>query len=546
MRHSIQLDLPSPIESLNDIKFGSTPLTPTKIDRNSLDIDLSQLQLPDLSNLETKIDIPEIQNVVPDQLFPTQLSVPEITQPPVPEMTQQTLTETNILSSSNALSSSGGYCSLCTACGSGNGHSHNAGFAGEGTVAQFNSGSSKWNQSGGQGSPVDITYSFAPNFQLSGLSQNESQSLFREALGVWADVAPLNFQEIQDPGNGNAVDIRVQADFIDGNSNTLAFAFFPQGGDQTYDTGENWSSSLFLETAVHETGHSLGLGHESGTDAIMNPSIQGRFDGPGSAFLLQDDINGIRSIYGNGQGSVDSPSPSPSPTPTPSPSPAPTPTPSPTSEIDGTKGADTLAGGIANETIRGFAGNDRLEGKGGNDNLQGGSGNDIVIGSAGNDISNGGNGNDRLYAGTGNDKVDGGAGNDSVVGGTGNDTLRGGGGQDKLIGIYNSGANPGAGDVDILIGGEGADTFVLGDAKNVYYADGPATSNYAVVRDFDQSEGDVLQLNGQASDYSLGSSSRELPNGTALIYEGGNSRETIAIIQGDTNFSLDSDAVQFV
>lgn len=121
-------------------------------------------------------------------------------------------------------------------------------------------------------------------------------------MGVWADAAPLNFREVRDPGNGRAVDIRVGAEFIDGRSNTLAFAFFPEGGDQTYDTGETWNSSLFLETAVHETGHSLGLGHQGGVGAIMNPSIQGRFNGPGSAFLLQDDINGICSLYGSGSG----------------------------------------------------------------------------------------------------------------------------------------------------------------------------------------------------------------------------------------------------
>ena len=113
--------------------------------------------------------------------------------------------------------------------------------------------------------------------------------MFEEALQIWTDYAPLNFVEIEDPGNGRDVDILVQDDFIDGRSGTLAFAFFPKGGDITFDDGEQWRPGLYLETAVHEIGHSLGLGHESGTNAIMNPSIKNRFSGAGDAFLLQDD-----------------------------------------------------------------------------------------------------------------------------------------------------------------------------------------------------------------------------------------------------------------
>ena len=33
----------------------------------------------------------------------------------------------------------------------------------------------------------------------------------------------------------------------------------------------------------------------------MNPSVQNRYSGLGTAFLLTDDINGIRSLYGEGQ-----------------------------------------------------------------------------------------------------------------------------------------------------------------------------------------------------------------------------------------------------
>lgn len=520
MRHSLQLDFEqgfeSPIESLNDLTFGSISLTPVNTNSDNFSNNPPQPKLLDLSDLDTsdlgtKVTLPETQTLMPAQRFSPELSGSGITQQ----------------------ASTPNFCHSDTS----HSHSHGAGLQSGETVAQFNNrdGRFKWDQPGGKGKAVDITYSFAPNFKLSGLSNSQAKSLFREALGVWADASPLNFREIRDPGNGSAVDIRVEAEFIDGRSNTLAFAFFPQGGDQTYDTGETWNSSLFLETAVHETGHSLGLDHESGVNAIMNPTIQGRFNGPGSAFLLQDDINGIRSLYGSGQGSVQSlpsspsPSPAPSPTPTPSPSPTSTPNLTPNSQqIDGTTGRDTLRGGADDEMIRGFAGNDRL------------------IGAAGRDLMYGGSGNDRTYAGSGNDRVYGGPGNDLLVGGKGNDAMFGGGGRDRLIGVYTRAGQPGVGEIDQLTGGKGPDTFVLGDQQKVYYADGPATSNYAVVKDFTLSQEDVLQLNGKASDYSLGSSPQGLPSGTALVYEGGTSNEIIAIIQGDTNLSLNSSAFKYV
>lgn len=543
MRHSFQLDFEqrfeSLIESLNDLKVGST--SQASVDIKSDNIDIDPQQILELSELGTKVSLPDIQTFIPTALF-------------VPESSAQTsIPEQNVgTQSPNVLES--GYCCLCTACGTG--HSHGAKFQTGGTVAQFNdnNGRFKWDQPGGRGQAVDITYSFAPSFSLNGLTNNQAKSLFREALGVWAEAAPLNFREIQDPGNGRAVDIRVGADFIDGRSNTLAFAFFPQGGDQTYDNGDNWNASLFLETAVHETGHSLGLGHESGVDAIMNPSIQRRFNGAGSAFLLQDDINGIRSLYGSGTGSVSPISPSPAPTPAPTPAPSPSPTPG-DNRIDGTNRNDVLRGGSRNDVIRGFAGNDLLSGRGGNDRLLagtgndrafGGSGNDVISGDGGNDRMSGGSGNDRMFGGSGNDRMSGNSGNDLLKGGSGNDSLSGGDGRDRLIGVNTRDANPGVGEIDFLRGGRSADAFVLGDSQKVYYADGPATSNYAMVQDFTPNQGDVLQLNGTANDYSLGSSPQGLPSGTALVYEGGSSREIIAIIQGTTNFSLTSSAVRYV
>lgn len=428
--------------------------------------------------------------------------------------------------------------------------------------AEFNTSSGlKWDQPNGLGSAVNITYSFANSFNnLNGSTTNALKDLFEEALGVWSEVSPLNFTEIQDPGNGAAVDIRVNGDFIDGRNNVLARAFFPQGGDITFDTGDNWNASLFLETAVHEIGHSLGLGHETGVDAILNPSIQGRYNGPGTAFLLQDDINGVRSIYGSGRGSVDPLGGNPAPNPAPSPSPAPSP-----NVINGNDGNNNLRGTGQRDVISGLGGNDTVFGGDNNDLLRGNRGNDIVLGEAGNDSLFGGSGRDTLSGGlgrdqlrgrSGNDFLEGGGGQDLLVGNIGRDTLvggaqrdelYGGSGNDVLIGVNQNATRPGAGEIDTLRGDGGADTFVLGNRSTAFYTDSGST-DYAVIGDFRRGQGDVLQLNGRASDYSLGNSNNVngLPaNGTLIINDTIGNGELIAVVQGD-NVTLNSNSVRFV
>ena len=160
----------------------------------------------------------------------------------------------------------------------------------------------KWtNTSNGK---TNVTFAFDDVFAVNGLSFDRAKELFVSALSTWSQYAPLNFQEIEDPGSTSQVDILVQSDFIDNAGGTLAFAYFPTFGDITFDNSESWSETKFLETATHELGHSLGLDHEGDVSAIMNPVLDNKFAGGNGPFLLQDDINGIRNLYGSGNGNV--------------------------------------------------------------------------------------------------------------------------------------------------------------------------------------------------------------------------------------------------
>ncbi len=195
-----------------------------------------------------------------------------------------------------------------------------------GVTPQFETSGLKWSQPGGLGNPVNITYSLS-NLLTSDLGGTLSAATVydavEEAFGLWAKYAPLNFKEVVDAGPGvsdsdyspfNRPNIRIGHHEIDGGSNILAHAFFPDGsgraGDVHLDSDESWttegsfSSIDIIEVMTHELGHSLGLDHEPSDDAIMNAFYSGRFDGLGTGFLLPDDIDGIRAIYGTGVGSV--------------------------------------------------------------------------------------------------------------------------------------------------------------------------------------------------------------------------------------------------
>jgi Ca2+-binding RTX toxin-like protein len=109
---------------------------------------------------------------------------------------------------------------------------------------------------------------------------------------------------------------------------------------------------------------------------------------------------------------------------------------------------NTFNGTSSHNTIIGYAGNDTLDGAGGDDDIHGGSGNDLLKGGSGIDLLHGGIGNDILY------------------------------GQDGL---------------DTLIGGAGSDIFVFESSS--------AFNNIDVIKDFNNVEGDVLNISDLLTDY---------------------------------------------
>lgn len=257
--------------------------------------------------------------------------------------------------------------------------------------------------------------------------------------------------------------------------------------------------------------------------------------------------------------------------------------------ITGTSKNDRIFGGDLNDVLSGNAGDDFIIGNAGNDQIQAGEGKDIVVAGSGNDTVNGGDGDDIIVdggnfnpsgvnvaavnqgttiAGGGNDIFDGGKGNDAInggigddqlnggddndflVGGEGSDTLKGESGNDTLIGInYGSVVTAQNNEIDTLTGGTGADQFWLGDGTFVYYDDGARTSpgrnTYASITDFNSTEGDIIQLNGQKEDYfiQIVNNSIEIYRKDAPLVEPG---DLIGIVQGLNNFDLGASYVRYV
>lgn len=218
-------------------------------------------------------------------------------------------------------------------------------------------------------------------------------------------------------------------------------------------------------------------------------------------------------------------------------------------KVYGDAGNDLLRGGFGNDTLGGGIGNDYLQGDQDNDTLWGGDGNDTLDGGRGNDSLDGSAGNDAISGNDGNDTLYGANGADTLMGGRGNDTLNGGDSNDRLIGVDTSSSRAGRGEIDELKDWDGRNVFVLGDGRQVFYNDGTdgtaGRNDYAVIKGFDASRGDKIQLHGQASDYRLGSAPSGMQSGTAIYLETAGTDELVAIIAYANNLNLSGSAFTY-
>lgn len=157
-----------------------------------------------------------------------------------------------------------------------------------------------------------ITYYFQN--VTNDFNQAQAKETVREAFRTWQAQAHIYFIEAC---NASQADIVILFGALnhgdsypfDGQNGVLAHAFYPPpnsgslAGDVHFDEDENWtnitqvsgSQPIDLQTvALHEIGHSLGLAHSNVSSAIMYA-----YYGGSRRALAQDDIDGIRVIYGS-------------------------------------------------------------------------------------------------------------------------------------------------------------------------------------------------------------------------------------------------------
>jgi Domain of unknown function (DUF4114)/von Willebrand factor type A domain/Calx-beta domain len=138
--------------------------------------------------------------------------------------------------------------------------------------------------------------------------------------------------------------------------------------------------------------------------------------------------------------------------------------------------------------------------------------------------------------------------NDVISGNRLNNNLQGGDGDDTISGVSDNPIDFGKGEIDILTGNAGKDSFILDYG---YYDDGnslaPGIDDYVIITDFNPAE-DKIILGSQPTRYRLAASPITGVAGQALYFDkpGEEPDELIAIIQGvnSNNLTLNSSAFQ--
>ena len=169
------------------------------------------------------------------------------------------------------------------------------------------------------------------------IEENAERNEILRALGEWAQYTNLDFVATDDMAAARTITILFAHGAhgdpypFDGSGGMLAHTFYPAppnrepiAGDMHLDADENWQIAGGIDlfsVALHEAGHALGLGHTDRPGSVMYPYYR-LLTG-----LSDDDIAGIRNLYGASTPSSEPAAPPSAPKPAaPSPAPPPPPT----------------------------------------------------------------------------------------------------------------------------------------------------------------------------------------------------------------------------
>lgn len=207
------------------------------------------------------------------------------------------------------------------------------------------------------------------------------------------------------------------------------------------------------------------------------------------------------------------------------------------SSVGGKTGNMAIARGTVIENAVSGAGNDSLTGNAAANQLVGGDGDDVLFGDAGDDELLGGAGNDDLSGGDGDDLLDGGDDDDVLDGGDGNDTLLGGAGIDELHGWTGDDVLDGGDGNDSLDGGAGEDLLDggLGDDDLFGWDDDDVLDGGEGADVLDGGAGNDDLIGGDGNDELYGGEGDDTLDGgeEADVLDGGNGNDDLAGGSGD-------------
>ncbi|MFT5424773.1 MAG: hypothetical protein ACI89L_002575 [Phycisphaerales bacterium] len=183
---------------------------------------------------------------------------------------------------------------------------------------------------GSTGDPINLTWSYVPDgtpadgdtsdlfawldsvYAADG-GRAEWQLRISQTFTRWGFLSGINY--IYEPNDDGAPvsssrpgivgvrgDVRICGIFIDGNSNVLAYNYYPSHGDMFLDSADNFYNELsqnsrrIKNVVSHEHGHGMGLAHVEPVSQtkLMEPFVSTAYLGPKT-----DDTLGAQRNYGD-------------------------------------------------------------------------------------------------------------------------------------------------------------------------------------------------------------------------------------------------------